>query len=105
MHCPPPPRAPLTDVVLLMDNASIHKGDAVDSAVRGIGAIRRFVPPYSPDLNLPVEGAFGDAKRWLRRHRGVGRAEISERDVEDALDSTLTAAALLNRFRKAGYRT
>ena len=35
-------------VVTLMDNAAIHKV---------------FVPPYSPDFNLPIEGAFNDTKR------------------------------------------
>ena len=45
-----------------MDNASIHKGDAVANVFREKGFIRLYVPPYSPWFN-PIEGCFSLVKR------------------------------------------
>jgi len=51
-------------VALLMDNAAIHKGEEVARCMEQ-DAYVQFVPPYSPDLNLPIEGLFKDTKSYL----------------------------------------
>ena len=43
--------------VVVMDNASIHHVDRVVAAIQQTGALVRFLPPYSPDLN-PIEEVF-----------------------------------------------
>ena len=43
--------------VVVMDNASIHHLETVQDMILGIGAIIRFLPPYSPDLN-PIEEVY-----------------------------------------------
>jgi hypothetical protein len=43
--------------VLIMDNASIHKSDALRLAVEAAGCLLVFLPPYSPDFN-PIEESF-----------------------------------------------
>ena len=68
-----------------------------------------FVPPYSLDFNLPIEGAFSHTKRWLRRHRSAaaGHDDITTADVQQAWDTAgapVSVAAVLGRFRRAGYR-
>ena len=45
-----------------MDNASIHH---VDSVVRTITAIIKFLPPYSPDMNA-IEYVFNEVKQYLQ---------------------------------------
>ena len=95
-------------VVTLMDNAAIHKSHQMRDAIAAVGGTRVFVPPYSPDFNLPIEGAFSDTKRWLRRHRSAaaGHDDITAADVQQAWDTAgaVSVAAVLGRFRRAGYR-
>ena len=52
--------------VVVMDNLSSHKSDAVREAIEEAGAELLFLPPYSPDLN-PIEQVFAKIKHWLRR--------------------------------------
>ena len=95
-------------VVTLMDNASIHKSHQMRDAIAAVGGTRVFVPPYSPDFNLPIEGAFSDTKRWLRRHlsAAAGHDDITAAYVQQAWDTAgaVSVAAVLGRFRRAGYR-
>ena len=51
--------------VVIMDNASIHHVDAIVAAILSTGALLKFLPPYSPDLN-PIEFAFGEMKQSNR---------------------------------------
>ena len=51
--------------VVLMDNASIHKGKVVEQAFRDAGLSVIFTPPYSPDFN-PIELFFSKLKQTLR---------------------------------------
>ena len=49
--------------IVVMDNASIHH---VDTVVEWrLGALVRFLPPYSPDMN-PIEEVFGEVKYYLQ---------------------------------------
>ena len=52
--------------VIIMDNLSSHKSNAVRQAIRATGAKLFFLPPYSPDLN-PIEQVFSKLKRLLRK--------------------------------------
>ena len=48
--------------VLIMDNASFHKGSRTAALIRDSGASLLFLPPYSPELN-PIEKDFANIKR------------------------------------------
>ena len=54
-----------TNSVVIMDNASIHHTDSVVSMINATGALIRFLPPYSPDMN-PIESAFGEVKHYYK---------------------------------------
>ncbi len=43
--------------VAVMDNLSSHKGTRVVAGIETVGAVVRYLPPYSPDFN-PIELAF-----------------------------------------------
>jgi transposase len=43
--------------LVVMDNLASHKVAGVCQAIEGAGAERRFLPPYSPDLD-PIEPVF-----------------------------------------------
>ena len=51
--------------VVVIDNASIHHIDSVVAHVNSVGALVRFLPPYSPDFN-PIESIFGEVKQYLQ---------------------------------------
>ena len=53
----------LTDQhVLIMDNASFHKGSETVGLITQTGASLLFLPPYAPELN-PIEKDFSNIKR------------------------------------------
>lgn len=86
--------------IVIMDNLGSHKGRAVRSAIRAVGARLLFLPPYSPDLN-PIEQVFAKLKALLRK--------AQERTVEatwQRIGSLLTQFApteCKNYLRNAGY--
>lgn len=58
-----PPRS-----VLVMDNASFHKGILMQKAIAEAGHILLYLPPYSPDLN-PIEHKWAQAKSIRRKKK------------------------------------
>jgi transposase len=77
--------------IVLMDNLSAHKGDAVREAILGRGAGLVYLPPYSPDLN-PIEQCWSKVKTALRAAKaravdallnalGVALKSINAKDV------------------------
>lgn len=51
--------------VLVLDNASIHRGGAIRELVEAAGCSVLYLPPYSPDLN-PIEPAWSWIKHRVR---------------------------------------
>ena len=104
---PAPPVAPpkfnrARAIYALMDNWTGHRGDSVLAAC-GTHVSRQFVPPYSPDYNLPIEGLFGDVKRWLKRHHYWGQPALTNAVIERAVRECATVSSVLARFKHAGY--
>jgi len=87
--------------VVVLDNLAAHKQPEVRMAIEQAGALLRFLPPYSPDLN-PIELAFAKLKAVLRAVRPRTFDHVCE----------LMAAALglfmpdecANYVRHCGYR-
>ena len=69
--------SPLLDEshVVIMDNASFHKGSQTAALIQASGASLLFLPPYSPELN-PIEKDFANIKR-IRQYN----AEASIDDI------------------------
>ena len=56
------------NAVLVMDNASFHKRDDIQKALRGAGFDLLFLPPYSPDFN-PIEKKWAQSKMIRKEKR------------------------------------
>ena len=56
----------LPGCVLVLDNASIHKGGRIESLVSKAGCRVLYLPLYSPDLN-PIELAWAFVKGLVRK--------------------------------------
>lgn len=54
--------------VVVMDNASFHKGKDMQKIIEDAGHTLLYLPPYSPDLN-PIEKKWAQAKK-IRRKTG-----------------------------------
>ena len=52
--------------VLVLDNASIHKGGRIEQLASTAGCRVLYLPPYSPDLN-PIELAWAFVKGLVRK--------------------------------------
>jgi transposase len=63
------PKLPANSVVV-MDNASFHKGKDMEKAIKTAGHTLLYLPPYSPDLN-PIEKKWAEAKAVRRRIGGT----------------------------------
>lgn len=61
------PKLPPKSVIIL-DNASFHKGNDMHREVENAGHILLYLPPYSPDLN-PIEHKWAQAKSLRRKHK------------------------------------
>jgi transposase len=88
--------------VVIMDNLSSHKRQAIRAAIRAAGALLLFLPAYSPDLN-PIEKVFAKIKALLRKADAR-----SIEDVDAALGALLDEVKpdeCANYLIAAGYRS
>jgi transposase len=53
-----------TGAVIVMDNASFHRKNALWKIAEKYGVFVLFLPPYSPEFN-PIEHSWANFKRWL----------------------------------------
>jgi len=86
--------------VVVMDNLSPHKHDAILQLVEHTGAAVRFLPAYSPDLN-PIEKMWSKVKAWLRSAEARTREEL-QTAIAAAL-ACVTAQDAMNWFASCGY--
>ncbi len=86
--------------VLVLDNASIHKGGKIERLVRNAGCRVLYLPPYSPDLN-PIELAWALVKRQVRKcgpREDATRQEVVEQAIAAIPESFAPAC-----FRHCNY--
>ncbi len=69
--------------VLVLDNASIHKGGEIACLVEKAQCHLLYLPPYSPDLN-PIELAWAFVKSRVRRC-GPREDAVRQQAVEAAI--------------------
>ena len=50
------------DIILMMDNLSLHKSREVKERMKELGFLYTYTPVYSPDFNGGVESAIGLGK-------------------------------------------
>lgn len=86
--------------VVVMDNLSSHKDQAVEEAIEKAGATLWYLPPYSPDLN-PIEKLWSKVKSWLRRVMASTHDKLMDA-IADALNA-VDAHECSNYFQACGY--
>jgi transposase len=86
--------------VVVLDNASIHKGAAVREAIEAARCSLLFLPPYSPDF-APIELAFAKLKAALRA-AGARSHEALHTAIAAAVGQ-ITATDARGYFQHCGY--
>lgn len=88
--------------IVVFDNASIHHLDTVVDLISASGALVRFLPPYSPDLN-PIEEAFSKVKAYLRENQVAFRCTESPRLIVSSAFQSVTKENCISYIKNAGY--
>lgn len=87
--------------IVIMDNLASHKVAGIKEAIEATGAVLRYLPPYSPDLN-PIEQAIAKLKSHLRKE-AARTLETLIQAIARALN-TFTSTECENFILNAGYR-
>jgi transposase len=86
------------DAILVMDNLSAHKNQAVKDAIAAAGLTLRYLPRYSPDFS-PIESCWSK----INLRAVAARTVESLRDALDTAVADVTAADAAGWFGHCGY--
>jgi len=87
--------------IVVMDQLSSHKVKGVREAIESVGTEVRYLPPYSPDLNL-IELVFSKLKKLLRD--GVERTVDALWNLCGRILDQFSNEECRNYFKHCGYR-
>jgi transposase len=87
--------------IVVLNNLSSHKVQGVREAIEAMGAEVRYLPPYSPDLNL-IELAFSKLKKLLRD--GAKRTVDALWNLCGSILDQFSKEECRNYFKHCGYR-
>jgi transposase len=68
--------------VVVMDNATFHKGGRIEQLIQNAGCKLLYLPPYSPDLNK-IEKCWSWLKSQIRKH--LAQFDCLRDAIEDVL--------------------
>lgn len=86
--------------VVIMDNLSVHKNEAVRQKIEACGCRLVFLPAYSPDFS-PIENAFSKLKGFLRKAKARTQ-EALEATIAAGL-ATITSSDARGWFNHCGF--
>lgn len=86
--------------MVIMDNLSPHKSPEVMALIESVGAVVRFLPAYSPDLN-PIEKMWSKIKTALRASEARTKEALAQA-IREALGK-VTPQDAINWFASCGY--
>ena len=87
--------------IVVLNNLSSHKVQGVRKAIEAMGAEVRYLPAYSPDLNL-IELAFSKLKKLLRD--GAKRTADALWNLCGSILDQFSKEECRNYFKHCGYR-
>jgi transposase len=87
--------------IVILDNLSAHKVEAVVDAIKSAKSKVRYLPPYSPDLN-PIEQLFSKIKSMVRSE-GKRTMETLWTSLGKIMNK-IQRSACINYIKHCGYK-
>ena len=91
-----------THSVVVMDNCSVHHMERVGEMITSVGALIKYLPPYSPDLN-PIELVFSKVKSFVKSNYLVMQSTVNPRTIVSMAFNTVTQDDCISYVRNSGY--
>ena len=88
--------------MVVLDNASIHHVKEVEDLIISTGALIRYLPPYSPQLNS-IEEAFSKVKQYLRDNEIPFQSTNEPRLLVASAFASITSKDCIGYVRHSGY--
>lgn len=88
--------------VVVLDNCSVHHLETVLQMITSVGALVRFLPPYSPDLN-PIELVFSKVKSFWKANSLVAQSTSNPRTLVSMAFSTVSQEDTFGYVQHSGY--
>jgi transposase len=82
--------------IVMIDNLPAHKAAGVREAIEARGAMLRYLPKYSPDLN-PIEMPFSKLRAYLRKAAERTIPRLRRRDRESVPKPGINAQLSVNQ--------
>jgi len=98
------PKLERGDIIIIIDNASFHKGEYIREIIDLAGCEIWYLPPYLPDLNK-IENWWAVLKTWMKQRikefesvrECVDAAFIVVSNKNETLSCTISANNLIKR--------
>ncbi len=88
--------------IVILDNASIHHVHQVIELITSVGALVRFLPPYSPDMN-PIEEVFAEVKHYLQANGALFETTASPASILLMAFNSVSVRNCQAYIQHAGY--
>ena len=84
---------PQRKILIIIDNAKIHKGKIIQNFLSPFQIIL-FLPPYTPQLN-PIEYAFSKLKKFYKNSK--------QRTEKQVINALWDASRMISKINSIGY--
>ena len=91
-----------THSVVVMDNCSVHHLERIVEMITSVGALIRFLPPYSPDLN-PIEFVFSKVKSFWKANDLIVQSTSCSRTMVMMAFNSVTQQDVYGHVKHSGY--
>ena len=95
-------RYPAINLVLVCNNARIHRSPRVQQLCDEAGVLLMYLPPYCPELN-PIELCFAAMKTHLRRTQVLTYTLDPAWEVRSTFTKVVTAQMLYRLYSHCRY--
>ena len=88
--------------IVVMDNCAVHHLERITQMIHNTGALLKFLPPYSPDLN-PIELVFSKAKAFIKANYVIAQSTSYPRLIVSLAFNTVSQEDCTHYIQHSGY--
>ena len=88
--------------IVIMDNCAVHHLERITQMIHSTGALLKFLPPYSPDLN-PIELVFSKVKAFIKANYVIAQSTSSPHLIVSLAFNTISQEDCTHYIQHSGY--